>query len=163
MTTAISNPHQAFNGRVLLGGLAFACAAMLSQPLLGQGLKDPKTVDTIVDAPVSTAEHPLDQEEQRIASAIGRSRENAEAIRKLTDIGEIEIVLVPDLTADGSPLAPRIEAAREPIGELRQAIEGSAIFFHAIDSRGVLLRDVVGVEMGQDGAVTVFAAGEPRK
>lgn len=160
MTTAIS--HQPFNARAMLGGLAFACAAMLSQPLLGQGLKDPKTVDTIVDAPVSTAEHPLDQEEQRIAAAIDRSSQNAEQIRKLSDIGEIEIVLIPDLTAEGSPLAPRIETAREAIGEVRQAIEGSAIFFHAIDSHGVLLRDVVGVEMG-DGAVTVFAAGEPSK
>ncbi len=161
MTTATS--HQPFNARAMLGGLAFACAAMLSQPLLGQGLKDPKTVDTIVDAPVSTAEHPLDQEEQRIAAAIGRSSENAEQIRKLSDIGEIEIVLVPDLTAENSPLAPRIEAAREAIGELRQAIESSAIFFHALDSRGVLLRDVVGVEMGSGGAVTVFAAGGPSK
>lgn len=147
--------------RQMTGALAFACAVMLSQPLLGQGLKDPKTVDTIVDAEIKTAERPLDEERQRIVEAIGQSRQNATLIRKLTNVDEVEIVVVPDLEAEGSPLAARIEADREAIGELRQAIEGSAIFFHAVDSRGVLLRDVVAVEIDAGGTVTVFAGGKP--
>lgn len=162
MTMIGANAHRPPNAGPILGCLAFACAAMLSQPLLGQGLSDPKTVDTIVDAPVSAAEHRLDEERQRIAEAIDASRRNAAEIRKLTNVGKVEIVIVPDLAAEGSPLAGRIDAARAAIGELRQAIEGSAIFFHAIDSHGVLLRDVIAVEMEKGGAVTVFAAGKPR-
>lgn len=145
---------------------AVACALALA-PALGpaahaQTLNDDTTVKSIIDAEVKTAEKPLAQEQQRIADAIGRSRENAEQIRKLTNVDELEIVLVPDLSRKDTPLAARIEANRDAIDELRETIEGSAIFFHAIDSRNVLLRDVVAVEFGDRAHVTVFAVGEPQ-
>jgi N-methylhydantoinase B len=50
--------------------------------------------------------------------------------------------------------------SRDAIRELQTAIEASAIFYHAIDSHQVLLRDVVAVEFGDDDSITIFAAGE---
>lgn len=156
-------PHDRPSGLTIA---AAACALALAPFAVPAGraqtLNDDKTVKSIVDAEVKTAERPLAEEQQRIADAIGRSRENAERIRKLTNVDELEIVLVPDLSEKASPLAARIEANSDAIDELRETIEGSAIFFHAIDSRNVLLRDIVAVEFGDREHVTVFAAGEPQ-
>ena len=147
--------------RLVFAGFLTLMIAATPEPLLGQGLNDETTVDTIIDADVETKERQLAQERQRILDAIGRSSENATEIRKRTNIDQVEIVLVPRLSDDTSPLAESIEANREAIEEVREAIEASAIFFNAVDSRGVLLKDVVAVEFGQGDKLTVFAAGQP--
>lgn len=161
MAAGISIGFAPRHARELAAAFAFLGAAMLSPPLQGQGLDDESTVETIIDAEVKTQERPLSQEQQRIVDAIGKSGASAEEIRKRTNVEEVEIVLVPDLSEKDSPLAARIEDNRAAIEEVRDAIEGSAIFFHALDSHGVLLRDVVAVEFGSDDRVTVFAAGKP--
>jgi hypothetical protein len=162
MAAGISIGFAPRHAREFTAALAFLGAAMLSPPLQGQGLDDESTIETIIDAEVKTQERPLSEEQQRIVDAIARSTGNAAEIRKLTNVAEVEIVLVPDLAQKDSPLAARIEDNRAAIEELRDTIEGSAIFFHALDSHGVLLRDVVAVEFGSHDDVTVFAAGKPR-
>lgn len=155
-------PSDRISGPTFLAACALALAAAAVPAGRAQTLNDDATLKSIIDAEVKTAEKPLAEEQQRIADAIGKSRENAELIRKLTNVDELEIVLVPDLSRKNTPLAARIEANRDAIAELREAIDGSAIFFHAVNSRNVLLRDIVAVEFGDRAHVTVFAAGEPR-
>jgi hypothetical protein len=141
-----------------LAFLAFLSAAAPAMPLMAQGLQSEDAIDTIIDAPVGTEEKTAREERQRIAAAIDRSSENAAEIRKRFAVDEVEIVFVPDLS--GKQLGQKIKDNDEAIKEVQTAIEGSAIFFHAIDSHQVLLRDVVAVEFGGDDRITIFAAGK---
>lgn len=140
--------------------LAFLFAASPAMPLMAQGLDEEGAIETIIDAPVGTEEKTVEEEETRIAAAIDRSRENAAEIRKRFAIEEVEIVFVPDLSGRKPALQQKIKDNEEAIKEVQTAIEGSAIFFHAIDSRQVLLRDVVAVEFGDKDRITIFAAGK---
>lgn len=114
--------------------------------------------ETIVDAPVVTEERPVAEENERIAAAIGRSTGNAAELRKRFNIGQVDIVFVPGLAEPDSPLADVIAANAASIEALRKEIEGSAIFYHAVASRQVLLRDIIAVEFGDGEAVTIFVA-----
>ncbi len=140
--------------------LDLTLAALLAGTLTvsAQGLKTEGAVDTIIDAPVVTEEKPVADEDARIAAAIEKSGTNAAEIRKRSQVGKVDIVVVPGLTEPNSPLSKTIEQNRDRIDALRAEIEGSAIFYHALDSSGILLRDVVAVEFGGDDA-TIFVAG----
>jgi hypothetical protein len=157
LQTGCPQPGIPVHGIALAALIWVAAPAM---PLMAQGLQADGAVETIVDAEIRTDRKTVDEEQSRIAAAIERSRENAAEIRKRFAVDEVEIVFVPELAGEPSGLVGKIEQNDEAIGELRAAIEGSAIFFHAIDSRQVLLRDVVAVEFGDDDRITIFAAAE---
>lgn len=142
---------------VSLAAFLWAGAAM---PLMAQGLESQGAIDTIIDAEVGTAETTIGEDEERVAAALDRSRENAAEIRKRFGIDSVEIIFLPELSDGQSALGDRIKENRETIGELQTAIESSAIFYHAINSQRVLLRDVVAVEFGEDNTITIFAAGK---
>lgn len=137
---------------------AFLCVAAPAMPLMAQGLQTEGAIDTIIDAPVGTEEKTAGEEQQRIAQAIERSSEIAAEIRKRFAVDKVEIVFVPDIAGDA--LEQTIKDNADGIKEVQTAIESSAIFFHAIDSRQVLLRDIVAVEFADDGGITIFAAGK---
>jgi hypothetical protein len=139
---------------------ALLMAANPAMPLLAQGLDNPEAIDKIIDAPVATEEKAVGEEEDRITEAIARSRANAREVRKRFTLDKVDIVFVPELAEETSPLTQTIEEHDEAIEELRVAIEGSALFYHAIDSHSVLLRDIVAVEFGEGNDVTIFAAGK---
>lgn len=158
-------PYERADLSHLMQGTALAAFiwAGAAIPLMAQGLDTEGAIDTIIDADVGTAEKTVVEEEDRIAAALTLSRENAAEIRKRFGVGSVEIVFMPELSDGQSALGERIEANREAIGKLQTAIESSAIFFHAIDSQQVLLRDVVAVEFGEGDTITIFAAGsEPQ-
>lgn len=139
---------------------AFLVTVNPAMPLQAQGLNDPDSIDKIVDAPVATEEKAVSEEGARISRAIASSSANAREIRKRFTLDKVDIVFVPALAEEGSPLSQTIEEHDEAIEELRTAIEGSALFYHAVDSRSVLLRDIVAVEFGEGDDVTIFAAGQ---
>jgi len=139
---------------------AFLWAASPAMPLMAQGLQTEGAIETIIDAEVGTAEKTVGEEEKRIVAALDRSQENAAEIRKRFAVNEVEIVFVPELSEPKSELGAKIEENDETIKELQAAIEGSAIFFHALDSHQVLLRDVIAVEFGENDKITIFAAGK---
>jgi hypothetical protein len=139
---------------------AFVWAAAPAMPLMAQGLESEGAIETIIDAEVGTAEKGVREEEARIAAAIDKSQENAAEIRKRFQVNEVEIVFVPELSQGQSKLDEKIKDNGDAIKELQTAIESSAIFFHAIDSHQVLLRDVVAVEFGDGDKITIFAAGK---
>lgn len=133
--------------------------AMCAPGIAGaQGLGIEGARETIVDAPVVTEEKPVAAENERITDAIGKSIENAAALRKRFNVGQVDIVFVPGLAEPDSPLAETISTNAASIDALRKEIEGSAIFYHAVASQHVLLRDVIAVEFGEDDAVTIFVA-----
>jgi hypothetical protein len=143
----------------LLGAVAILVAFAGAAPAgLAQGLDAEGARETIIDAPVATEQKPVAEEDGRIVSAIGKSGENATEVRKRFQIGKVDIVFVEGLVESGSPAADTIAAQAEPIAALRKEIEGSAIFYHALASHQVLLRDVIAVEFGDDDTVTIFVA-----
>jgi predicted amino acid-binding ACT domain protein len=148
---------------VLLHAAALAAlliAANPAIPLLAQGLDSEEAIDKIIDAPVVTEERGVGEQEGRISEAIAKSRANAREISKRFALDRLDIIFVPELAEENSPLSQTIEEHDEAIEELRVAIEGSALFYHAVDSHSVLLRDIVAVEFGSGNDVTIFAAGK---
>ena len=145
--------------------VALAAAACIATPSLAQGLDSDKAIDTIIGSPVDEQEARSAAETDRLIAAIDDTTETIRKIRKTSDVDSVEIVFLVDAAAaEGGP-PPEIEAKlaeRETeIGALRQELEGNAMLFHAVDSRQVLLRDVIAVAFEDDRSVTIYAAAKP--
>jgi len=143
-----------------LHALVFAALLAMAPiiPLNAQGLDAEGAIETIVGSDVATEEKNVAEEEARLVAAIALSHDNAVEVRKRFRLDNVEIVFVPDLADDGAIDAKLSENA-DAVKELRQSIEGSAMLYHAVNSRAVLLRDVIAVEFQGDD-VTIFAAGK---
>ncbi|WP_295810766.1 hypothetical protein [uncultured Nitratireductor sp.] len=139
--------------------LALATAFALQSPLFAQGLQREEAIDAIVGSEVKTEEVEAESASERIVAAIGATTENARRVRKTFSLDEIDIVFLPDLEEKGSGIAEALAEHESEIEMLRESIEGSALFFHAVDSRSIQLTDVVALEYADDGAVTIFVKG----
>ncbi|RIK87532.1 MAG: hypothetical protein DCC69_03605 [Hyphomicrobiales bacterium] len=137
--------------------LLLACAPDIA--LLAQGLDAEGAIETIVGSQVETAEEAIATDEKRIIAAIENSSANAAEVRKRFTVDNVRIVFLPDLEEKGAAVKAKIEEAGSGIAALREAIQGSAIFYHAIDSRSVLLDDIIAVEFGEKNDVTILVAG----
>ena len=148
-----------------VGFLAAATAALMAAfaaptlPAIAQGLNSEGAIETIVGSDVGTAETDAKAERGRVETAIARSLDSAMEVRKRFRLDKVEIVFLPALKQGDEGFDAKLEEYSEQVRELRTAIEGSAMFYHALDSRSVPLRDVVGLEFSGDD-VTIFAAGE---
>ena len=126
-------------------GVALFATALAVGGAYAQGLQTEGAIDAIVGSEVREQESTAGADPGKVLEAIDNAAQAAEAVRKVTD-GEIEAKL------------------KERDGEitwLRQEIGGNALLFHAIDSRQVLMRDVLGIEIGNDKRVVVYAAAKP--
>lgn len=141
--------------------LALASALALQTPLLAQGLKREEAIEAIIGSDVETEETDAQAATARIVAAIGNAAANAESVRKTFSLDKLDITFVPDLDESRGPVAEAIAKHKRDIVLLREAIEGSALFYHAVDSRSILLRDVVALEYADNGAVTIFVKGKP--
>lgn len=151
--------------RLLAAASLGLLTAFLAAPSgYAQGLAAKDTIDTIVDAEVETTDETATAREQRVIAAIENSRDNAAQIRKRVSVDNLKIVFLhgfgPDCadTASRSAINAKLEDFATDITAMREAIQGSAIFYHAVDSRSVLLNDIVAVEFGQSDDVTVMVA-----
>lgn len=145
--------------------LASAAALLLFlnvEPLGAQGLQDKNTLDAIIGSPVVEEETRAEADPARVLAAIDKTSENTEFVRKASKVSGVDIVFLSDSTAaEGGPpaeIAARLESKKAEVNLLRQEIEGNAAIFHAIDSRQVLLKDVLALAFDDNGGLTVFAA-----
>lgn len=139
---------------------AFLAASAPNVPLLAQGLDSDEAIDAIVGSDVNTEEGGAEAETDRIVDAIGATRENSERVRKAFNLNELRIVFLPDLDEKGSDIAAAISEHENEIADLRAAIEGSAIFYHAVDSRTIAVSNIVALEFQDNDNATIFVAGE---
>lgn len=143
---------------------AFVAAAMPAMDLKAQGLKSPQAIDAIIGSEVEQEEVPVAADTERVIAAIEKSVENAATVRKTTNLDRVDIVFLSDaaLTEGGLPaeIDAKIKANQAAVTELRQELEGNAMLYHAIDSRNVLIRDVLAIEFDQR-SVVIFAAAKP--
>ncbi|MBL0934701.1 MAG: hypothetical protein IBJ07_08110 [Rhizobiaceae bacterium] len=140
---------------------AFGLAAL---PALAQGLDSEGAIDTIIGSDVKTEEKSAVDESERVIAAIEATMDNAQLVRRAFNIDEVEIVFLPEVgpevDAGDSGITEKREEFADQIVELQQSIEGSAIFYHAVDSRQILVRDIVAIEFANENrTATIFVAG----
>jgi hypothetical protein len=140
--------------------VSLACAPAAAQQ--GQGTENQKAVDTIVGTKVQEEEGQASVDAGRVIAAIEKTQESIAAIRKTSKLDKVDIVFLADAAATEGGPPPEIEAKvkeyEEEITELRKELEGNAMLFHAIDSRQILVRDVLAVEFDGEAAAVIYAA-----
>lgn len=150
-------------------GLATALAAIaiafagVPSTAVAQALDDAAR-DTIIGSEVGEEQIEAAAEPERVIAAIEKTPENIATVRKTISLDKVEIVFLPDAApSEGGPppeIAGKVEEHKDEIAELRQELEGNAMLYHAIDSRRVLVRDVLAVEF-EDSAMVIYAAAKP--
>lgn len=140
--------------------IAFVMASILQTSLLAQGLNDPEAIDTIIGSGVSVEELRSDDDVETVLAALDHTSANIAEVRKRFTLDDVQIVFLPDIGSAVSPIGRKVEENREEIAELQQAIEGSAMFYHAVDSHSIRVSDVVAVEFDDANGVKIYAAGE---
>jgi hypothetical protein len=144
--------------------LGIAAAVMLAAGFVAraeaQGLDNEQAIDTIIGSKVEEQQSRAADEAGKIVAAIEKTPEAIETVRKVSKVDKVEIVFLPDAAADGAPAEIKAAAEKheEAIGELRQEIEGNAMLFHALDSRSVMVRDVLAVDFDDADGVVIYAA-----
>jgi len=143
----------------VVAALAFFMALVPQVPLLAQGLDREDAIETIVGSEVDTKEENAASESKRVLAAISNAHNAAEEVRKAFNLNELQIVFLPDLGGE-SEFDEAIAKNETEIEALRQAIEGSAMFYHAVASRSIDLNRIVGLEFGENDTATIFVEGE---
>lgn len=147
----------AWRGLPILMALLILVAPVTNLPGFAQGLDREEAIDAIVGSDVKTAETGKEAQVDRVVTAVENAMESTQEVRKAFSLDTLEIVFVPEL-------AGRVEEAvsehDEEIEALRDAIEGSAMFYHAVDSRSIMLSDIIAVEFADDNTVTIFVHGK---
>lgn len=141
---------------------AFMLAMLAAAPdgvLLAQGLDAEGAIDTIIGSEVTTGEEAARADEARIVAAIEKTGEAAAEVRRKFVLDHVEIIFLPDIGDADTAVEAVMEEFADSIEQLRTEIQASAIFYHALDSRSVLLTDVVAVEFDDDNGATIFVAG----
>ena len=147
------------SGYGILAPALLAASIVLSAPVAhAQGLDAEGARDTIIGSEVQTGEVSINEDPDRIIAAIGKTDEATQEVRRRFNLGDVSIVLLSDVNTSEGPLAEAVEENQDAISELRTAIEGSAMFFHAIDSRSVMLQNVLGMEFDEEDVI-IFAIG----
>jgi hypothetical protein len=160
MKFSIANPLSSIckNSRLPAIALAVLMAGAAQSPVLGQGLDSEEAIDAIIGSDVKTDEVHQDGDIQRVTDAIANSRQSAELARKAFNLDSLEIIFVPEVS---EALAKVIEENEVDVRTLRESIEGSAMFYHAIDSRSIMLTNIIAAEFGEGNDVTIFVKGTP--
>ncbi len=137
---------------------AFLLALAPNMALMAQGLETEGAIDAIVGSDVTTGEEAVTADEERIVAAIERTSENTAEVRKRFTLERVDIVFLPDFDDEQTRVDEKLVEYASQIEELRNEIQGSALFYHAVDSRSVLLTDIIAIEFDNDNA-TIFVAG----
>lgn len=140
-----------------------ACFMIVFAPnasLMAQGLQSERAIDVIVGSDVTTAQENVTADESRILAAIDNTAETASEVRKKFSLDRVEIIFLPDLGEGKTDVETRLEEKTAEIAALHEAIQGSAMFYHAVDSRSVMLNSIVALEFDDNNGVTIFVSGE---
>jgi hypothetical protein len=154
--------NRGLKARLRIPAIAILALTSAAPPVLAQGLDSEQAIDTIIGSPVDEQQSSAGDEARRVVAAIEKTPEAIAAVRKISNVGKLEIVYLPDAAEGTAPPAIRDAVSRheDEIDELRKEIEGNAMLFHAIDSRSLLARDVLAVDFAASDAVVIYAAAQ---
>ena len=148
-------------------GFAAALLAFVAPGLdvRAQGLDSPEAIDKIVGSEVHEEEKQAAADADRVIAAIEKSADNTSTVRKTTNLDRLDIVFLPDATAvEGGPPAEidrKLSEYADEIDGLRRELRGNAMLFHAIDSRNILVEDVLAIEFDDSRGAIIYAAAKP--
>lgn len=144
-------------------GAAVSFAALSSA--IAQGIENEQALDAIIGSEIQEEEARAAADADRVIAAIEKTAESTSRVRKTTTLDKVDIVFLPDAAAtEGGPppaIDAKIEEHKEAIEQLREELEGNAMLYHAIDSRQILVRDVLAVEFPEENSVVIYAAAKP--
>lgn len=145
-------------------------AALLFTALAGvvhaqQSPATQQSLDTIIGTQVQEEETQAAADPGRVIAAIDKTADSIARVRKTSSLDKVDIVFLADSTVtEGGPpaeIADKVQDHEAEISELRQEIEGNAMLYHALDSRQILMRDVLAVEFDDQNGVIIYAAAKP--
>lgn len=143
----------------------FLTTAIPQAALLAQGLENKETVDKIIGSDVKEEERQSADDAAEVIAAIEKTNDNIGMVRKTSKLDKVDIIFLTDAAATEGGPPPEIEAKvkehQSEVAELRQELEGNAMLYHAIESRQVLIRDVLAVDFNGSDSVVIYAAGKP--
>jgi hypothetical protein len=150
--------------RLTMAVALLVLAAMAASGLHAQGLQNPETIDKIIGSEVQEEQVEAAADMDRVIKAIEMTADSISTVRKATALDKIDIVFLTDAAAtEGGPpaaISAKLVEHKEEIVQLRQELEANAMLYRAIDSRQILLRDILAVEfVGRD--VVIYAATKP--
>lgn len=144
--------------------VSFLLMAACAGPTVAQSL-DGATVDSIVGSDVRQDETTAAAMKDKVLAAIDKTAQNTSLVRKTSNVDQVDIVFLSDTArSEGGPpqaIADTVKAHESEITELRQEIEANALLYHAIDSRRVLVNDILAVDFEQPKKIIVYAAAKP--
>ncbi|HEV7417536.1 hypothetical protein [Tianweitania sediminis] len=154
------------NRAQIMSSAAALLALLNMEPAAAQGLDSEGTIDAIVQAPVREEEQMAAADPAKVVAAIDKTEDNISVVRKITNLDRLNIVFLADATlAEGGPpkeIEEKLAEKSDALTTLRQEMEGNALLYHAINSRQVLMRDVLGIDVTDNGStVVVYAAAKP--
>ncbi|MBS9721897.1 hypothetical protein JYU29_14495 [Tianweitania sp. BSSL-BM11] len=149
----------------ILASTAALLAFLNTDVSVAQGLESPETIEAIVGTPVHQEETKAAADPEKVIAAIDKSTDNISTVRKTTMLDEVEIVFLADAapTEGGPPdaIEAKLTEKKDDVLRLRKEIEGNAMLYHALNSRQVILRDVLAIEFQNNKAVIYAAAVKP--
>jgi hypothetical protein len=144
---------------------AFAATLIAAPAAQAQGLNSQQAIDSIVQSDVREEETDAAADADKVIAAIEKSGENISAVRKVTVLDRMDIVFLPDATAvEGGPpdaIGAKLAEHEEEIDSMRAEMRGNAMLFHALDSRNILVEDVLAIEFDDNRGIVIYAAAEP--
>ena len=144
--------------------MAIAALAAFAVPAAAQSMDD-TTVKSIVGSGISEEEKTAAAEKAKVMAAIDATTEATGLVRKTSSVDQVDIVFLSDTArSEGGPppeIARKIEQHKDEITLLRQEVEANALLYHAIDSKRVLVADVLAVAFDGPKKVIVYAAAKP--
>jgi hypothetical protein len=136
----------------------FLLAPAAQSRLMAQGLGKEGAIDTIIGSDVTVEEEKATASEERIVAAIERSAANAAEVRKKFSLDNVEIILLTDIGGETGPIGTKLKEYEPQVTELRESIQGSAMFYHAVDSRSIMLNRIVALEFDDHNGVRIFVS-----
>lgn len=142
---------------------AFLIASAPNADLMAQGLESQKAIDTIIGSEVTEEEASASADPEKIIVALDKTAANTSEVRKVSSLDKVDIVFLPDAAEKGLPakLEAKVKEQEKAIVDLRKELEGNAMLFHAINSRAVLMRDILAIEFDTPKSVVIYAVAKP--
>jgi hypothetical protein len=130
-----------------------------------QGTRNEQAIDAIIGSQVHEEVTSAATEPEKVIAAIEKTAESTAAVRTASKLDTVDIVFLTDSAkTEGGPPPPveaKVREHKHDIEQLRDEIEGNAMLYHALDSRQVLVQDVLAVSFDDANGVVIYAAAKP--
>ncbi|MDN2565310.1 hypothetical protein N1F89_03675 [Aquibium sp. A9E412] len=141
--------------------VAALLAALAAAPPAAAQMAEEPPAETIVGSEIETKTARPAAERADLIAAVAEAEAVANSVRKAFSLDQVEIVFLDMSGKADLDLQQALSDSEAGIEALRRAIEGNAMFYHAVDSRGLAVDDIVAVSFLDRNHVRIYATGAP--